>query len=53
MKEQIQSSWSEWAGDFSRRHPWILLTLLLLATFAAGPLMIAATRVSAVLYRDF
>ena len=53
MSEPGVRTWSEWAGDVSRRHPWILLTLLLFATFAAGPLMIAATRVTAVLYRDF
>ncbi len=38
---------------FFRRHPALLFVIVLLAGFLAGPLMMAAGRATAVLYKDF
>jgi hypothetical protein len=38
---------------FFRRHPGLLWALVLAAAFLTGPLMIAASHMTAVLYKDF
>jgi hypothetical protein len=46
------SSGGRWNG-FCRKHPALLWVLVVAAAFLTGPLMIAASRMSAVLYKDF
>jgi hypothetical protein len=42
-----------WRDGFCRRHPWLLWAAVLAMGFLAGPLMMAAGRMTAVLYKDF
>jgi len=53
VSEKPRVTWSQRWDDFCRRHPWVLFAIVLLTGFLAGPLMIAASRVTAVLYKDF
>jgi hypothetical protein len=53
MDEETPVTWSQWWDGFSRRHPWLLWALVMAMGFVTGPLMIAAGRMTAVLYKDF
>jgi hypothetical protein len=46
-------TWSQRWDDFLRAHPLVLLLLTVAAAFLATPLMIAASKATAVLYQDF
>jgi hypothetical protein len=47
------TSWSERRDRFVRRHPILLLWIVLALAFLTAPLMIAASKMTAVLYQDF
>ena len=47
------TTWPQRREAFFRRHPLLLFALVLLTGFLAGPLMMAAGRMTAVLYKDF
>ena len=53
MTEPAHTTLSKPSEGFFRRHPVLLFVMVLLAGFLTGPLMIAAGRMTAVLYKDF
>jgi len=53
MSDKKPGTWSQWWDGFFRKHPLLLWALLLAVGFLAGPLMIAANHMTAVLYKDF
>jgi hypothetical protein len=50
---QEQSTWGQHWDAFTRRHPIFYFVVVLILALLSGPLMIAATRMTAVLYKDF
>jgi hypothetical protein len=53
MPEKQPTTWGDRWDGFARRHPWLLTVILLGTAFLAAPLMVAASKVAAVLYQDF
>lgn len=45
--------WASHWDAFGRRHPVILLLITLALAFLSTPLLIAASKMTAVLYQDF
>ena len=53
MNKEAIRGWSERWNDFCQKHPAFFWAFVLAVAFLAGPLMIAASHASAVLYKDF
>ena len=53
MSDKKAGTWSQWWEGFCRKHPLLLWALVLAMGFLTGPLMLAAGRMTAVLYKDF
>ena len=53
MSDKAPEKWSQWWDGLCRRHPLWLWMLVLALAFVTAPLMIAAGRMTAVLYKDF
>jgi len=53
MNNKTSVTWPQRWDGFCRRHPWLLWALVMVIGFLTGPLMIAAGRMTAVLYKDF
>ena len=53
MTDKAPGAWSQWWDGLCRKHPWLLWGLVLAIGFLTGPLMMAAGRMTAVLYKDF
>lgn len=53
VQDQQDRTWSQRWDDFGRRHPLVLLLVVLAVAFSTTPLLIAASKVTAVLYQDF
>jgi hypothetical protein len=53
MNEEPNTNWSQRREAFFRRHPLLLVAIVLLTGFLVGPLMMAVGRMTAVLYKDF
>jgi hypothetical protein len=53
MAKPQTTAWANRWNDFGRKHPWVLALFVFGLTFLAAPLMVAATKLSAVLYQDF
>ena len=48
-----ERTWTRRWDDFGRRHPILLLVITLILAFLVSPLMVAASKMTAVLYQDF
>ena len=53
MNKVRNTDWSQRREAFFRRHPLLLFAIVMLTGFLVGPLMMAAGRATAVLYKDF
>ena len=53
MNDKAQTTLRQRSEAFFRRHPLLLFLIVLLTGFLAGPLVMAAGRMTAVLYKDF